>query len=195
MAASDFAGDIVAFIDEAGIERAVIAGHSMGSWVASRVAVEHPERTLGVVLMGAFATFRDRPDLVELLDSFSTLSDPVEANFVREWQESTLARPVPAAFLDTIIAESRKMPAHIWTLAFSSMIDSPAEAFDAVQAPTLLAWGDRDELVPRADQDAIATAIPDVRQIVYEGGGHAFHWEDPERVAADLVRFIRDITE
>jgi pimeloyl-ACP methyl ester carboxylesterase len=28
-----------------------------------------------------------------------------------------------------------------------------------------------------------------VRQIVYEGGGHAFHWEDPERVAAALVRF------
>lgn len=94
-----------------------------------------------------------------------------------------------------IIAESRKVPAHIWTAALAAMIASPAEAFDAVRAPALLAWGDRDELVPRGDQDAIAAALPDVRRIVYQGGGHAFHWEEPERVAADLARFIRDLAQ
>jgi non-heme chloroperoxidase len=192
-AANDFAGDVVAFMDEAGIERAIIAGHSMGSWVAGRVAVAYPERTLGLVLMGAFAWCRDRPYLVELLDSLSTLGDPVDVDFVREWQESTLARPVPAGFLDMVIAESRKAPLRVWQAALAGMIDSPIEAFDAVRAPALLAWGERDALVPRADQDEIAAALPVVRQIVYGGGGHAFHWEEPERVAADLVDFISGV--
>jgi pimeloyl-ACP methyl ester carboxylesterase len=32
--------------------------------------------------------------------------------------------------------------------------------------------------------------IPGARFIVYEGYGHAFHWEDPKRFAADLVAFL-----
>jgi hypothetical protein len=44
-------------------------------------------------------------------------------------------------------------------------------------------------MVSRRDQDAQTTAITDSRLKVYEGAGHAVHWEEPDRFASDLVGF------
>lgn len=43
--------DLVAVLDDAGVERAVLVGHSMGGYVAARLAAEHPERAAAVVLL------------------------------------------------------------------------------------------------------------------------------------------------
>jgi non-heme chloroperoxidase len=48
----DFSADVAAFLDSQGLESAVIAGHSMGSTVALRFALDYPERTRGLVPMG-----------------------------------------------------------------------------------------------------------------------------------------------
>ncbi len=50
----DLAGDVIDLLDELEIERAIVLGHSMGSWVTQRVAIDHPERVIGVVLAGSF---------------------------------------------------------------------------------------------------------------------------------------------
>jgi non-heme chloroperoxidase len=49
----DLAADAVAFLDDAGIERATLVGHSGSCFTARRVAVTHPERVVGLVLIGA----------------------------------------------------------------------------------------------------------------------------------------------
>jgi pimeloyl-ACP methyl ester carboxylesterase len=183
-AAADFASDVIAFMDAFGIERAVIGGHSMGSWIARRIAADHPDRVLGVVLAGCFATC---DVLRPLLDEFESLEDPVPADYAREWQESTLARPIPEAFMQTIIEETRKPPLRVWTAALTAMVADPQEGL--ITAPTLLSYGERDALVPRAHQDALLEAIPRAELIVNPGGGHAFHWEQPERYAAQLMGF------
>ena len=46
---------------------------------------------------------------------------------------------------------------------------------------------DRPRAVPRSDGQALAAAIPDSRLVTYADTGHMVHWEDPERVAADVV--------
>ena len=46
------------------------------------------------------------------------------------------------------------------------------------------------DIVP---QDALVAGIPDARLIVYEGGGHAFHWEDPATFARDLAAFAEEV--
>jgi pimeloyl-ACP methyl ester carboxylesterase len=45
------AEDALALLDERGVDRAVVAGHSMGAYVAARLAVDHPERVSAVVLV------------------------------------------------------------------------------------------------------------------------------------------------
>jgi non-heme chloroperoxidase len=190
----DHAADVAAFMDAVGLDAAVIAGHSGGSYSAQRFALDHPERTLGLVLIGAFRAFHDNPDVLELGEAISELTDPVDPEFVRGFQESTVAQPIPAGFLETIVAESRKLPARVWKTYLRDILeaDVPTES-GTIDAPTLILWGDHDAFCPRSDQDALLEAIPGARLAVYHGTGHCPHWEQPQRTAADLVAIARRV--
>ena len=190
----DFAADVAAFTSALELGPAIIVGHSMGSTNAKRVAIDYPERTRALVLAGSFATYRNNPVLVEFWEStVSRLTDPIDPGFVREFQESTLAQPVPSAFLDTVVRESLKVPARVWRAAFAGLFeDDFAAELEKIAVPTLILWGDRDALARRADQDALLSSIAGSRLAVYQGAGHALHWEQPERFAADLASFIKN---
>jgi non-heme chloroperoxidase len=189
---SDFAADLAAFMNEVKLEAAVIVGGSSGGFVARRFAIDHPERTLGLVLLSSPASLRDNPGVQKLWDStISKLSDPVDPGFVREFAASILAQPIPQAFFKTIVQENLKVPAFVWRETFKGLMadDSFGELYK-IKEPTLLIWGDQDTILPRSDQEALAVAIPGSRLLVYVGAGHAFYWEEPDRVASDLVAFI-----
>lgn len=187
----DFAADVAAFVNALDLAPAVVVGHSMGSTNALRFAIDYPELTQGLVLLGSFSTYRGNRVTMEFWESaVSRLADPIDPSFVREFQESTLAQSVPQAFLDTIVQESLKVPARIWRAAFEGFLeDDFAGELNRIKAPTLILWGDRDGLCPRGDQDALLGSINGSRLVVYKGAGHGLHWEEPERFATDLVAF------
>lgn len=191
----DFAADVAAFMDALQLERTVIAGHSMGSTNAQRFGLDYPERILGLVLMGSFASFKDKPGLVEFVEvGISQLEDPIEPAFAREFQESTLAQPISPEFLETVVQESLKVPARVWKAAFHDLLEGefPGE-LGKIKAPTLIVWGDQDAYCPRSDQETLRTAIVGSRLLVYAGAGHAFHWEEPARFGADLTAFVKSL--
>jgi non-heme chloroperoxidase len=192
----DFASDLAAFMDALQIESAVIVGHSMGSSVAQRFAIDFPERTLGLVLIGSFATLRGNPAVRELWDStISTLTDPVDPGFVREFQQSTLAQPVPQAFFEVVVDESLKVPARVWRAAFEGFLeDDFSGELDKIKSPTLIVWGDQDAFCPSSDQERLAKEIRGAQLVVYAGCGHALHWERPDRFASDLLAFIETLS-
>jgi pimeloyl-ACP methyl ester carboxylesterase len=192
----DFATDMAQFMDLLGIDAAVIAGHSMGSSIAQRFALDHPGRTLGLVLLGAFTSWRRHAAAIELwTTAISTLEDPVAPGFVREFQESTVARPVPPGFLDAVVQESLKLPARVWRATFEACLEADvAEELERIQAPTLIVWGDADLICPQAAQGDLRRAIARSQLIVYAGAGHGLHWEQPARFAADLVSFARSLS-
>lgn len=187
---ADMAADLRAFLDAMRIRSAVVVGHSMGSLVAQRFAVDHPQRVAGLVLMGAFPTLFHDPGIDDFYRSaIAPLTDPIDPRFAREWQQSTLARPMDPAHLDTMVDETLKVPARIWREAFRGFLDAPnfSAGLAHVSAPVLVAWGDKDTYATRAAQDQLLARIPGARLRVYEGGGHAFHWEDPAAFVADLL--------
>lgn len=192
----DFAADILAFMDALHLEAAVIAGGSSGGFVARRCAIDHPKRTLGLVLIGSPATLRDKHGVLELWDStISKLMDPIAPAFVREFQESTLVQPVPQTFLETMQQENLKVPAFVWRATCKGLLeDDSFGELSKISVPTLIIWGDQDSILPRSDQNALATAIPGSRRLVYPGTGHAIYWEEPARFASDLVTFIEDLS-
>jgi len=190
---ADMSGDLRAFMDALELDRAVVVGHSMGTMVAQRFVADHPERVVGLVLMGAFATLYQHPVMTDFYQSsIVTLVDPIDAAFAREWQQSTLARPIPADYLETIVAETLKVPARVWREAVAGFLSTPDFSGELTRftGPCLIAWGDKDTFASRESQDRLVATIPGARLIIYEGGGHAFHWEKPARFAADLSAFL-----
>jgi len=190
---AEFAADLESFMGRLGIERAVIVGHSMGSLVASRFAIDHPERLLGLVLVGAFTTVVGNSAVGEMWPAVAAMSDPIDARFVREFQESTLARPIPPDFLETVIAESLKMPARVWRAVLRALMDEDFSVeLGRIASPTCIIWGDKDAITGRDEQEALAASIRGARLIVHANGGHSPHWENPGRAAAEIVAFMHE---
>lgn len=191
----DFAADLVSFMDALHLKAAVIAGGSSGGFIARRFAIDHPERTLGLVFLGSPATLRDKPGVLEMWDStVSKLTDPVDPGFVREFAESTLAQRVPEAFVETMVQENLKVPARVWRETFEGLLeDDSFGELNKIDAPTLIVWGDQDAFLPRGDQETFKAAIAGSRLVVYPGAGHAVYWEEPDRVARDLEAFIEKL--
>jgi pimeloyl-ACP methyl ester carboxylesterase len=191
---SDFVADLVGFVDALGLEAAVLAGHSSHSFVVERFAVDHPKRTLGLVLIGAPLTLRGKAGVGELLELVSVMADPVDPDFVRTFVEGTIHRPVSRDFLEAMIEECLKVPAHVWREAFPALLDaSLVDELAHIAAPVLLMWGDQDAIVSREEQDTLVGAIPNASLRVYHGTGHTPHWEEPERFAHDLQVFVESL--
>lgn len=193
-APGDYAADLAALMRALGLGPALVVGHCMGAQVAQRFALDHPALVRGLVLIGAYRTMRGNPVVQALWEEVAALADPVPPGFAREFQESTLARPVPPAFLDTVVDESLKLPARVWRAALAGLTAAGVPAgLEGIRAPTLLLWGDRDALIPEAEQEALAAAIPGARRVTHAGGGHSPHWEDPARVAAEIAGFAASL--
>ena len=114
---------------------------------------------------------------------------PVE--FARDFQASTVYRPVPPEFFERIVAESLKLPPRLWRLAIDRLVEyDDSQQLAKIEVPTLLLWGDRDALFSRADQDRFMATLPTARLTVYEETGHCPNWERPEQVADDIASLI-----
>jgi pimeloyl-ACP methyl ester carboxylesterase len=189
-APSDLAGDAVALLDTLEIERAVVVGHSMGAWVAERVAIDHPDRVGGIVLAGAIGPVDANPVAAEIMSDVAAFSDPVDPDWVRGFQVSTTERPLAPEQLDVFVAESLKLPARVWQATATGFPRGDLYGeLAAIEAPSVVIWGDRDSVGPREEQLRIVAAVGGARLTVYEGIGHALHWEQPERFAADVAGF------
>lgn len=187
---ADLAADVVALLDALGIDRADVVGHSMGSLVAQRLAIDRPERVNRLVLVGSGTTAHTEVVLA-FYDAVTQLSDPVDPAFARDFQASTVAIPLPPAFFDAIVTESGKLPARVWRDVLGGLI-APEAANDLsrVRAPTLIVWGARDGMFDRAQQDALQRAIAGARLVVYPEAGHSPTWEVPERFVEDMMAFL-----
>ena len=189
----DLADDAIVLLEELELGPAVLVGHSMGTMVAERIAIEQPERVLGLVLAGAFGQpQRNSPGLIELRDDFGEIQDPIARELAHDFQASTTASPLEPEQLDVFVEETQKVPARVWRQIFSAFpeVDYAAE-LAALATPALIMQGERDELIPHEERKVLAELLPYARLVVYEGAGHALHWEEPELFAADVIQFSR----
>ncbi len=168
------AGDAITVLDSLGIERAIIAGYSLGGAVAQTVAHNHPDRCSGLVLSATSARFAEtRKETVE----FKAL-----ATFAR------LLRRVPAAgraqlFAAILAVTTRKYPAWIAEVVRNgdpiNLLEAGASlgTFDSTSwteladLPTAFVVTAKDEIVPPPRQVQLATAL-DVESMHNVDAGH-----------------------
>ena len=191
---ADLADDAAGLLDALGWERADVVGISMGGMVAQELALRHPERvrtlTLGCTFAGGAGASLTSPEVLgRLQQSWATgdreqaLRTAWEVNVSRRFageqdqfaEFRRLAIELPAS-LPAIMAQMQAIGGH----------DTSAR-LGQIAAPTLVIHGTEDEMLPVANAKLIAEGIPDARLEIFDGVGHLFFWEEPERSAA-LVR-------
>jgi pimeloyl-ACP methyl ester carboxylesterase len=189
----NFADDIEAFMDAVGLQSAVLLGSSSGGYIAQQVAIQVPHRVGGLVLVGAPRSLQGRPAFADEVDR---LTDPVDPT----WVEESLTwfpryHDVPDWYIKDRIRDGVRVPAHVWMASLAGLMAAvPPSESGTITAPTLIIWGERDELLPPEDGYLLAAAIPASRLIVYEDTGHLVLWEQPERVATDLADFVAGLS-
>ena len=187
---TDLAQDAVALLDALGIERADVVGHSMGSFVAQRIASMHPDRVDRLILIGSSTSAASKP-VVEFSGIAQTLTDPIPIAFAREFQVGTAHQPVDPAYMDRLVSESMKIPARVWRGIADALLSAEGRSdLSRITAPTLILWGEHDSLFGSTEQEALRRALPKARFISYPDLGHSPFWEDPARVAFDLSTFL-----
>ncbi len=191
-AMQQFAGDVLAFMDAMNLKQATIVGHSMGSFVAQRVASEAPERVTKLVLVASATSLRNNTvrDLQREIDGLKDTA-PVPETFARDFQMSTVFKSLAPEFLQGVVKESVKLPVRVWREVMAEMLAPEADVqLKKIKTPTLVLWGDKETIFPRSEQDLLVSELRNAVLKVYPDTGHALHWEKPERFAKDLQEFV-----
>lgn len=192
--------DLEAVLDDAGLERAVLAGASMGAHTLVRLALEHPERVGGlVVITPAYSGEEDR-DQVDLA-RWDALSEGLrdggvdgflaaygEPGVPERWRETVLKvirqrlerHKHPQAVADALHAVPRSQP-------FGELAD-----LSAITVPTVVVASDdeADPGHPRAIGEAYAATIPGARLITDEPGRSPVAWQ-----GSQLSQLIAEVVE
>jgi len=190
----DFAADILDFLDQIQIHHATLVGHSLGSFVAQKVAEQDHGHIDRVVLIGSGPGIKKASSGESAVTSpFAKLQDPVPYTFFRDFQASTIYRPIPAWFFEVMVAEAQRAPADTWHGLGTALNEGdPMVDLKKIGVPTLLLWGEKDSIFTRADQDLLVKTIPHATLKAYPETGHALHWEEPQKFTSDLLAFIRN---
>ena len=186
----DFASDIVDFMDAVGIDSSVLVGASSGGLVSQVVAIGHPQRVAGLVLISSPVTLADKPGVTAMREEIMALSDPIDPHFVEQFVRSTSPEEMSEELVSRLVEESLAIPTKVWKESFLGLLQAGRpEALETIHVPVLLVSGSSDTLV-REDQQILLDRIPEVELIVYDGAGHGPHLAQPDRVAAEVAAFV-----
>ncbi len=191
-----FADSVIADLDAAGIERAVIGGVSMGGYVALNILARYPSRVRGLVLadtrasadpvaarenrakMAAAADAGDAPSPMDLIH-------PLVSDFTRAENVAALTR------LAQIAADQ---PASTIAWAQRAMAARPARLTElaASQIPVLVLVGECDAVTGPEFAQQMADAAAESRLVVLPDVGHLTPLEDPAGFTTELAQWLED---
>lgn len=187
----DFAADAAAFVEEKKLGSVIVVGHSMGGIVAQRFAINYPHLTRGLVIICSDPVASKNPGMPEFYAEVQQMQTAPDKEFMTGFQKACLAKPIDSAYFNTLVDESLKVPLHVFKAALKGMTNADyREPLKKVTAPGLILWGDKDAFFQRQGQEALKKSLKNAKWVVYEGVGHALHWEEPQRFAKDIASFV-----
>jgi len=176
------AADAVAVLDAEGVGRAHVVGHSMGSYVAQMLAVQHPDRVRSLTLAGTAC--RHQPWRLELLLHWQ---ETARSHGVHAWARRAfpwLLGPRTAwtlgLFINLLWPVILQQPAHAFDSQIEALLEAPNDArsrLASVAVPTLVMVGSRDTLTIPADAAEVAAIIPGAELVTLKGAGHGLMLE------------------
>ena len=181
------AADLLAVLDDRGIERAVLAGASMGAHTLTRFALAQPGRVAALCIVTPAFDPEEYDDPARL-EHWDRLSDGLRGGGVDGFIEAYGEPKVPEKWRDTVRTVLRqRLSAHEHPDAVADALRAVprAKAFDAwgdlaaIEAPVAVV-ADRDEADPEhplAVGERYAEAIPGAELVVEDEGASPIAWQ------------------
>jgi 3-oxoadipate enol-lactonase len=186
---ADLAADVVLLLDHLGLEKAFVAGHSMGGYVALAFASLHSERISGLGLIASQA-LADPPE--RKAGRYQT-AEQVEKNGVESVAEGMPSKLTADAGLQHTLKELILcQPRLSLAQALRAMAERPdsTPALSAFRFPLVLIHGLADALIPVERAREIKAAVPSAQLVEIEAAGHMPMMEKPQAVADALHGFL-----
>jgi pimeloyl-ACP methyl ester carboxylesterase len=181
----DTIGDLAhfyrAFIEALGLHGVVLAGHSLGAWIACELALRDAHEVRALVLVDAAGL----PLTEDGIDTFMCSPDEI--------REASYANVTRAPALDDAArgqqAKNALMTARVgWRPRFYD--PQLAKWLHRLHVPTLVVWGAADTNFPARQAETFGAAIPGAKKLIIPDAGHLPHVEQPAAFVAGTVAFI-----
>ncbi len=194
-------------LDELGITRATIVGHSLGGGIAMQFSYQHPDHCRGLILIGSGGLGSDVGLTLRLLSApGAELIMPIIApqkvltagNRLRSWlHRFGISAPRGEELWNSYssFADAPTRAAFLRTLR--SVVDFRGQAVNALSRlqtktdmPIMVIWGDQDAIIPVEHAYAVKESLPAIRLEILSGVGHFPQVECPVEVAELIEDFM-----
>jgi len=185
---SDMGEDVIFLLDHLGIEKALIAGHSMGGYIALACARSHPERILGLGLISTQVL----PDTFERKRSRYQTAAQVEETGLEPLVIAMAEKLTPTASLRESLSQLMRRQAKAGVLgAIKALAERPDQTstLKLLQKPVVIVHGDADMLIPVDRAREMKDLKPDSLLVVIPNAGHMPMMEYPADTAAAFREF------
>ncbi|MEM9839434.1 MAG: alpha/beta hydrolase [Pseudomonadota bacterium] len=191
---------LAAVLNAEQVDQAVLIGNSMGGWVAWRAALDMPERVSALVLIDTAGQPYEEASASNL--GFRLMTSPLG-----RWamKHITPRAMIKASLLDTVSVETivtEEMIDQYWELLrcpgnreaagdqFSVQREDVSARLGEIDVPTLILWGDEDQLIPVSSAAFFEANINGSEVIIYKGVGHLPMEEVADEVIRDVGAFL-----
>lgn len=194
---ADMAGDVLAVLDRAGVRRAHLMGVSLGGMVAQELAVDHPERVDGLVLVSTTPgwPFAYPMPAVSVRLIAATGITTREVALRRHAENALSARTVQRRpeVVDRLVELQRSRPADPRALSAQAAAGARYAGRlrqKGIRARTLVLQGAADTVVDPRNGKLLADRIPGAQLVIFPELGHLLFWQDPDGFADAVTSFL-----
>ena len=188
---------LIALMDQLGVRRASVIGHSIGGRIAWTFAATHPERVDRLVLVApdGFASpgfdYGKAPAVPAVLGLMRyVLPKPLlRMNLAPAYADPKALSDALVARYDDLLRAPGARQALLDRMRQTVLVD-PRPLLATVRAPTLLLWGQRDAMIPIANSADYLKALPDARLVVMPASGHLPQEEAASESLAAVEAFL-----
>jgi pimeloyl-ACP methyl ester carboxylesterase len=181
---AEYCAAMLALLDALGLERAWLAGHSMGGAIALSAALTRPERVAGLALVGSGARLRVAPAILDGLagDYAATVRLIVRSSYAPGTPDDLLARAE---------ADYARCDPQVYRNDFLACDGFDLRArLGELACPVAVVCGDADRMTPPRYSQELCDGIAGARLTIVAGAGHMAPIERPAAVSAALRELL-----
>ena len=186
--------DVVRLLDKLKIEKAVIAGHSMGGYVTFEFWHDHPERISGIALVATRANPDPEQRRAERMQNAAEAKQGLTANIIN----SMLVKVTRRTELYPRVREIMEGTSPLGIAGILPGIASRADAnpwLPGIHVPVTVIAGREDQLIPVKESIEMAEKIPNAKLVLVAHAGHLVMMEEPSIIAKALNDLILRVGE